>query len=282
MAVARADGDMLSAVYEGTLRHRRWGPGVANEFSYRVAMPLIDLDEVDALTSLHPLWSSRFPAPVWFRRADFLGDPARPLAEAVRDLVSQRSGLRPTGKVALLANLRTWGWLFNPISLYFCYSADGSAVERLVAEVENTPWHERCQYVVGPPGSHRFAKSMHVSPFLPMEVDYRLRYRAPGERLVVQLDVMADERRLFGATLSLRRRPLNRHELGRLVWDYPAMSHRVSAGIYWQAARLGLRRAPFFAHPRRRALGMAPFEPGGEPSCPRQSCPRQSCPRPQP
>jgi hypothetical protein len=174
------------------------------------------------------------------------------LAEAVRDLVAQRCGHRPQGHVALLANLRTWGWLFNPISLYFCFSEDGSSVEHLVAEVENTPWHERCQYVVGPPGTHRFAKAMHVSPFLPMEVDYRLRYGAPAGRLVVQLDVMKDEQRLFGATLALRRRPLSRRELGRLLWDYPAMSQRVSVGIYAQAARLGLRRAPFFAHPRRR------------------------------
>lgn len=267
---------LRSALYQGTLRHRRWGPGAEGDFSYRVAMPLIDLAEVGDVASLHPLWSARSPAPVWFRRADFLGHPARPLAEEVRDLVQQRAGARPQGHVALLANLRTWGWLFNPISLYFCFSADGLAVEHLVAEVENTPWHERCQYVVGAPGTHRFAKAMHVSPFLPMDVDYRLRYGHPGERLVVQLDVMREEQRLFAATLSLRRRPLNRRELGRLLWDYAAMSQRVSAGIYRQAMRLGLRRAPFFAHPGARAgapprtgteptEGVAPTEQGGQP-----------------
>jgi hypothetical protein len=216
-------------------------------------MPLLDLDEVDAVTRAHPLWSSRYPAPVWFRRRDFLGVPTRPLPEAVRDLVMERRGARPGGHVALLANLRTWGWLSNPISLYFCSSADGSAVEHLVAEVENTPWHERCQYVVGPPGLHRFAKSMHVSPFLPMDVDYQLQYSAPGELLAVRLDVMREDERLFGATLSLRRQPLDRRRLGRLVWAWPAMPQRVSAGIYMQAARLALRRAPFYAHPRSRA-----------------------------
>jgi hypothetical protein len=229
------------------------GPGASHEFTYRVAMPLIYLDEVDAVTSVHPLWSSRHIAPLWFRRADFLGDPARGLPEEVRDLVMQRSGARPEGTVALLANLRTWGWLFNPVSFYFCFSADGATVEHLVAEVENTPWHERCQYVVGPPGSHRFAKSMHVSPFLPMDVDYRLRYAAPGRRLAVKLEVVQGERTLFEATLSLRRRPLDRRQLGRMLWDYPAMSQRVSAGIYAQAARLSLKHAPFYRHPRRRA-----------------------------
>ena len=146
-------------------------------------MPLLYLDEIESVTRLHPLWSDRRPAPVWFRREDFLGDRATPLPGAVRSLVEERSGLRPMGPVALLANLRTWGWLFNPISLYFCTGADGQEVEALVAEVENTPWHERHAYVVGPPGRHRFAKSMHVSPFLPMDVDYELRYTAPAERL---------------------------------------------------------------------------------------------------
>jgi DUF1365 family protein len=245
---------LRSAVYEGTLCHRRFGPNAAHEFSYRVAMPLLYLDEVDSVTRLHPLWSSRRPAPVWFRRADFLGDSATALPEAVRNLVEERSGLRPTGPVALLANLRTWGWLFNPISMYFCMGADGEAVEALVAEVENTPWHERHPYVVGPPGRHRFAKVMHVSPFLPMDVEYELRYTAPGKRLVVQLDVLRGAERLLGVTLSLRRRALGRQALWRLLWDHPVPTHRISAGIYAQAARLRLRGAPFYTHPARRSL----------------------------
>lgn len=243
---------LRSAIYEGTLRHRRFGPGTTHEFSYDVAMPLVDLAEIDSVTGLHPLWSSHRPAPVWFRRSDFLGDPAVSLDEAVRDLVEDRSGHRPAGAIALLTNLRTWGWLFNPISLYFCADRDGTVVETLVAEVENTPWHERRSYVVGPPGRHRFAKTMHVSPFLPMDVDYVLRYSAPAERLIVQFDVMRGDERLMMATLSLRRRALERRALGRLLWAHPALTHRVSAGIYAQAARLHLGRAPFFRHPARQ------------------------------
>jgi hypothetical protein len=225
---------------------------VAHEFSYRVAMPLLDLEELGVLARTHPMWSDKRPAPVWFRRADFFGGTSAPLHEAVRDLVEERHGRRPVGPVALLANLRTWGWLFNPISLYFCYAADGSGVESLVAEVENTPWHERCQYVVGPPGRHRFAKTMHVSPFLPMDVDYELTYSEPDARLQIKLDVVREGERLLSATLSLRRRPLDRREMGRLLWAFPALTHRVSAGIYAQAAHLRLRGAPFHVHPDRR------------------------------
>jgi uncharacterized protein len=251
--VAATDGlGLRSAIYEGTLHHRRFGPGTTHAFSYDVAMPLLDLAEIDSVTRRHPLWSSRHPAPAWFRRADFLGDAAVPLDEAVRLLVEERSGNRPAGPIALLANLRTWGWLFNPISLYFCADRNGATIETLVAEVKNTPWHERCSYVVGPPGRHRFAKTMHVSPFLPMDVDYVLRYNAPAERLGVQLDVMRGDERLLSATLFLRRRALDRRALGRVLWAYPALSHRVSAGIYAQAARLRLRGAPFFRHPARQ------------------------------
>jgi len=245
-ATAAVEG-LRSAVYEGTVRHRRDGPGVTHEFSYPVSMLLLNLREIDEVVGLQPLFSSRYPAPVWFRRTDFLGDRAAPLDDAVRDLVEERSGRRPTGPVALLANMRTWGWLFNPISLYFCFEEGGTAVETLVAEVENTPWHERHRYVVGPPGRHRFAKLMHVSPFMPMELDYELRYSAPGERLSVQLDAMRGGERLLGANLSLRRRALDRRALGRLLWSYPA--HKVSAGIYAQAARLRFKGARYYKHP---------------------------------
>jgi len=244
---------LRSALYEGRVSHRRFGPGVEHSFSYRVAMPLLYLDEVDAVTALHPLWSSHGPAPMWFRRQDFLGGRTAPLAETVRGLVEQSSGRLPAGPVALLANWRSWGWITNPISLYFCMSEDGKTVESLVAEVENTPWHERCSYVVGPPGIHRFAKVMHVSPFMPMDLDYKMRYTAPGDRLVVCLELLRGAERMFSATLSLRKRELDRRTMSRFIWDYPALTHRISAGIYAQAARLHFKGAPFFAHPARRS-----------------------------
>ncbi len=202
---------------------------------------------------------------MWFRRADFLGPRSVPVDQAVRDLAEQRTGRRPVGPVALLANLRTWGWLFNPISLYFCAHAGADGIETLVAEVENTPWHERCAYVVGPPGRHRFAKTMHVSPFMPMDLDYELRYSAPAERLLVHFDVLGSDERLFGATLSLDRRPLDRHGLGRLLWAYPALTHRISAGIYAQAARLRRRGAPVHRHPAKALDSPGPIgRPDGE------------------
>ncbi len=238
----------MSALYTGTLRHRRFGPGPEHDFAYRVSMPLFDVEEVDGLAAKHRLWSASRRAPGEFRRSDFLGDPTVPLRQEVLDLVELRSAARPAGAVSLLANVRTWGWLFNPISLYFCAGADGST-EALVAEVENTPWHTRVSYVVGPPGGHRFPKAMHVSPFMPMDVDYVLSYSDPGQSLSVSLDVVRGDERLLAVTLGLRRRPLDRRALRQLLFSPPAAGHRVSAGIYTQAARLKLKRAPVFRHP---------------------------------
>ena len=109
---------------------------------------------------------------------------------AVEDAVAEAGG-SVRGPVAMLGHVRTWGWLFNPLTLYYCFDPSGRTVEWTVLEVSNTPWHERCSYVVGPPGEHCFAKAMHVSPFLPAQGVYTLRYSAPEEEIRVSLDVAA-------------------------------------------------------------------------------------------
>ena len=160
----------------------------------------------------------------------------------------------------MLGHLRTWGWLFNPLTLYYCFDPAGREVEWTVLEVSNTPWHERCRYVVGPPGTHTFAKAMHVSPFLPDHATYTLRYSAPAAGLHVGLDLEAsaapapygrwdetDSPRpnpQLAASMVLRRRPLDRAGLARLLWRHPLMTARVSGGIYAQAAAPGRRPRP--------------------------------------
>jgi uncharacterized protein len=238
-----------SAIYEGTVVHHRLEP-VEHGFAYRIALPLIYLDEISELCRLHPLWSTK-PAPVWLRRADLLGDPAVPADQAVRDLVEARSGSRPGGPVAVVAQPRTWGWLFNPLSIYFCFAGSGAGIDAHVLEVANTPWHERHAYVLDGAGRHEFAKAMHVSPFQGMDQDYHLTINAPGERLSVGLSNHQGGRRVFDAQLTLERRELSRAALGRVLWAYPCQTLAVSARIYRQALALHRKGAPFYPHPRK-------------------------------
>jgi DUF1365 family protein len=213
-------------------------------------MVLIDLDAMPDLCRLHPLWSSHLPAPAWVRRADYLGDPAVPLATAVRDLVEARTGARPAGPIALLTNPRTWGWMFKPISCYFCFDREGVQVEHMVAEVTNTPWLERHCYVVGPPGTHRVAKAMHVSPFLGMGLEYRLDYSRPGPEFDISFTVSGRDGPQLFAGMKLTRHVADRKSLGRLVWSPGGGTIGVSIGIYRQAVALWRKGFRFHPHPK--------------------------------
>jgi hypothetical protein len=246
-----------SAVYVGKVRHRRFG-AVPHEFSVRLFLCYVDLDEVEACFGRRLLWSARRFAPMWFRRRDYFGPPDVPLADAVRDAVAARTGLRPDGPVRLLTSVRTFGYVFNPVSIYYCFDA----AERLVAvlaEITNTPWGERHHYVVAaPPGGRvpllrsRFAKEFHVSPFQPMEQVYSWALTAPGERLAVRMENFAADSRAFDATLAMRRRPWTTRNLLAAVARHPWMTAKVILTIHWQALRLWWKGAVFHVHPSKR------------------------------
>jgi hypothetical protein len=252
---------IAQGIYTGHVRHRRFAP-VAHAFRYRLCMLLIDVERVAETLGAGWLHSARGPALLRFRREDFLGDPARPLADCVRERVEQATGRRPAGPVMLLANLRWLGLLMNPIACYYCYAADGETLEAVVAEVTNTPWGERHAYVLPAPpvgAGHardtvlhaRFAKDMHVSPFNPMDMEYRWRSSAPGARIAVHLENHRAGAKVFDATLGLRHEPLTPRALAALLlWRYPLMTLRIAAAIYFEALRLFLRRAPIYTHPR--------------------------------
>ena len=215
-----------SALYEGWVRHRRLDP-VEHDFRYRLCMAYLDLGELPELLDRVPLWSARRPAPAWFRRRDYLD-------------------VEHDGPVRLLTQVRTFGHLFNPVSLYYCFDRSGENVERVIAEVTNTPWGERHAYELdGLDATVR--KDFHVSPFLGMDSEYRIRMSTPGESLRVHMESRRDGQVDFDATLALSRRELSPWALLR----YPLMSMRVVAGIYAQAVRLKLKGAPYHPHPAR-------------------------------
>ncbi len=239
-----------SALYEGTIRHRRFTER-ATEFTHRLALAYVDLDELPRLLGGRLL--RRRPGLVRFRRADYLGDPAVPLADAVRALVAERTGHAPEGPVRLLTNLRTLGHVFNPVSFYYCLDRDGE-LDTLVAEVTNTPWGERHAYVLpaggGPGVLHGHAdKALHVSPFMDMAQHYDIHATPPGPTLSVHIESHAGAERAFDATLGLRRRPLSARTLAEVTARYPAATLRVLALIYAHGLALWVRGVRLRRHP---------------------------------
>jgi len=248
---------MQSALYSGWVSHHRVSP-TRNRFRYRLYMAWVDLAELPQLFDRYWLWSARRPAPAWFRRADYLGPADQPLDTVVRDLVANRLGRRPTGAVRLLTHLRYFGHCFNPVSFYYCYDERGR-LDAIAAEITNTPWGERHQYVLdvaqaravdgGATHTWHFQKTFHVSPFLPMDMEYEWRFDEPGRELHVHMRNARHGAHVFDATLCLRRSPITGANLARALVSYPLMTIKVVAMIHWQALKLLLKRTPFYPHP---------------------------------
>jgi hypothetical protein len=257
MAGARVSAGLASAVYAGWVRHRRYVPR-AHAFRYRLFMMYLDLAEIERAFASRWLWSVNRRNLAEFRRSDYLGAAGVPLDQAVRDRVEHCSGRRPRGPIRLLTHLRYFGCAFNPVSFYYCFRDDGRTLDSIVAEVTNTPWRERHAYVLPiERARHRgtveewcFDKALHVSPFLPMQREYRWRFQNPGASVRVHMDVLDRGRPEFDATLVLERRPLDGPNLARCLMRFPWMTARVLAAIHWQAARLWLKRTPVHNHPR--------------------------------
>jgi len=257
-----------SCLYEGRVKHARTQP-VVHKFSYRIFYTYLDLAELPELFERRWFWSSERWALARFRRSDHFGDPDEALDVSVRELVESKTGVRPKGPVRLLTHLAYFGYCFNPVSFYYCFDEAGETVEVIVAEVTNTPWGERTCYVL-PRGESvaesagrnsllRFTptKTMHVSPFIDMDIGYDWSFTPPGEALKVYMANDKDGERFFDASIALERTEMTAQSLARVLTVYPWMTLRVVAGIYWQALILWAKRIPFVAHPNKRDAAAA-------------------------
>lgn len=251
---------LRSAIYAGWIQHRRELPH-AHAFRYRVAMLYLDLDEIQHVFDGRWLWSNERSNLATFRREDYLGPTDIPLDEAVRLCVLGATGTYPRGPVRLLTHLRYFGYVFNPVSFYYCYAEDGQTLQAIVAEITNTPWRERHTYVLqvaearlqGRALHWQFIKRFHVSPFMPMDCDYAWAMTPPGENLLVHMKVLRQGEHFFSASMNLQRQALNGRSLARVLWRYPAMTAKVILAIHWQAMLIFLRRNPVHTHPGKVA-----------------------------
>jgi uncharacterized protein len=243
-----------SALYLGTVRHRRHRP-VVNAFRYRIYHVLLDVDELPQLDAQVGGFAYNRPAITSFHDRDHLGPADLPVREKLARWLATQGVELPSGPVRVLTNLRVLGYVFNPVSWWFCHAADGR-LAFVVAEVNNTFGDHHAYLLddldVGADGTVRARsdKVFHVSPFLPIEgLTYRFTLVVPGERALVHMDVEDADGTVLDATQDGRRLELTTRSLARTLVSHPLVTFRTIALIHLQALRLWRRRVRFHRRP---------------------------------
>jgi hypothetical protein len=235
-----------SGLFVGTLRHRRFTP-VEHAFTYPLFMALLDIDRVPELMRVSALTSVNRWNWASFDDRDHLGDPSRPLRERLV-VDAARHGIElPAGRIFLLTHLRYLGYCFNPVSFFYCFDP-AEQLQVILAEVSNTFGGSHHYWLRPDPASRTFraaaTKSLYVSPFMPIDMEYAFAFTPPAGSLVAHMATLKSGSVCLDATLSLERRPWNAAEIRRALMRHPAMTAKVMADIHWQALKLWWKGVP--------------------------------------
>ncbi|MFC7454223.1 DUF1365 domain-containing protein [Insolitispirillum peregrinum] len=243
---------LRSGAYVGSVMHQRHQP-TAHRLQYRVFSLYLDIDELGQLDRTLRWFSfNRFNLFSLFDRDHGAAD-----GSALRPWVEEqlnRAGISATGgRIGMLCYPRLFGFVFNPLTVFFCHDAD----DRLTAvlyEVRNT-FGQRHTYLlpVSDPASsvvrHGCDKRFYVSPFISMDAHYDFRILVPGEKTILAIHETNAGGALLDARFIGHRRELTDRTLIRLLLTHPLMTLKVVAGIHWEALKLWRKGMPFFSRP---------------------------------
>lgn len=244
------------ALYLGRVMHRRLKP-FRHRLDYRVFSLLVDIDRLDDLNALSPLLGYNRPALASFQDRDHGprdGNPLRPWIDA--RLAEKGLDCRG-GRIRLLCFPRLFGYVFNPLSIWYCEDAGGQ-LTAILYEVANT-FGEQHSYLLpvteeAGPVRQEAEKQFHVSPFLAMDCRYRFRLNRPGRKLNVLIrEEDGDGDEILIACHDADYRALTRRNVIRAMLGHPLMTVKVIAGIHWEAAKLFAKGARYHARPRKAA-----------------------------
>lgn len=235
-----------SCLYVGKVMHARMKP-VRHQFTYRVFSLFADLEALPDICRRSRLLSFNRLNVLSFLERDH-GDGAGDLAAWVRRHL-KGAGFRADGRIFVQCYPRLWGYAFNPLSVYYCYDADGR-LEAVMHQVNNT-FGERHSYLLGvdrtdetSPIRQTCTKELYVSPFNPMDHRYDFTVHDPGARYAIHIRESDQEGDVLVATFNARRRPLNDRALAAAVAGHPLMTLKVIAAIHWEALRLWRKGVP--------------------------------------
>ncbi|MCG6967337.1 MAG: DUF1365 domain-containing protein [Chromatiaceae bacterium] len=242
-----------ACVYSAEVMHRRVGD-VPYRFRYRVFSLLLDIDALDEIAAASPLFSRNRLNLLSFHDADHL-PPGESDLRAWVERVLASGGIDGRGlRIRLLCFPRVLGWVFNPISLWYCETFDGRPAA-VIAEVRNTFGERHC-YLLKPAGAagrwplrDRHAKEFHVSPFIAMQACYEFRLSRPDRRLRVAIREFHADRLVLVATQTGERRPFATPQLLLQVLRVPLQTLKVLMAIHWQALKIWLKGARFHRKP---------------------------------
>ena len=242
-----------NSLYIGGIEHRRFSPR-ENIFTYGVCYYFLDLEKVSEIFDGNIFFTMNKPGLLSFWEKDYLK------AQEVRETISDVTGRSSQGPIRILTNISYFGFCFNPVSFYYCYGADGERLEFIVSVITNTPWGEKhrqvFEYQDKPQQAFEFPKDFHVSPFMPMQIDYTWVFEKPDQRLYILMQNrnFSELKVIFDSTLDLKREPLTKSAMIRAFLRFPFLTFKTVAAIYYQAIKLYIKRVPVHTHPLKENL----------------------------